>query len=304
MVVRVFRPPRRTGFLCDLRVCDFSLLHKSKYCYSKATASLLRRLLRLEPTYLVSLVVTVLLGLYWGQTYSAGQLLSHIAYVVPFTRYEWVNGVYWTLAYEFLFYLFCAFAFPFLWGRAGLVLIMAAVFTLLVPRDHEFGGLIACFGIGAIGAMQYARAVKAAVFLFTISCLLSIILMCNDKSSAIAALFAILVIMLVRVPNSELILKLGSISYPLYVTHIPVMGLCFSAPLALGAGGMLTEHTLAVEFMQRIGVLVACLGVAFTLYLFVDKPARGVCSESPPWLSRRLRSEIGARCQLALKQKT
>src|SRR6185369_10561381 len=75
---------------------------------------LLRRMVRLEPPYLASIVLVlavwslaaVALGLGADRPdYSWAQLASHLFYAVPLTHYTWISEAYWSLAYEFVFYI-------------------------------------------------------------------------------------------------------------------------------------------------------------------------------------------------------
>jgi peptidoglycan/LPS O-acetylase OafA/YrhL len=84
---------------------------------------LLRRLTRLEPPYLASIALVLVLGTvaaatpgFRGQPYewSAPQIFSHVGYLTGFLGYRWLNIVYWTLAIEFQFYILMAVVFPLL----------------------------------------------------------------------------------------------------------------------------------------------------------------------------------------------
>ncbi len=86
-----------------------------------------RRLLRLEPPYLASIALGLVLwhlstlapGFYGEQPhYEWAQVASHVLYLVPLTTYGWLQPVYWSLAYEFAFYLAIGALFPWI-GRAG-----------------------------------------------------------------------------------------------------------------------------------------------------------------------------------------
>jgi peptidoglycan/LPS O-acetylase OafA/YrhL len=96
---------------------------------------LLRRLVRLEPAYLVSIAAVVIL---WhasnaapgfrgpAPNYSFPQLASHLFYIVPLTSYEWLQPVYWSLAYEFVFYITVGLTFSYLIKRSVAVTVVIA----------------------------------------------------------------------------------------------------------------------------------------------------------------------------------
>src|SRR5262249_42332379 len=80
-----------------------------------------RRALRLEPPYITSILLVIALWhasaavpIFSGATpnYSFPQVAAHLLYAVPLTEYSWLQPVYWTLAYEFVFYLLIGVSFP------------------------------------------------------------------------------------------------------------------------------------------------------------------------------------------------
>src|SRR5260370_32716067 len=101
-------------------------LHRSQYKVAHFPRFLLRRLVRLEPPYLTSIVLILFIWELAARapgfggappSYSLGQVFAHFLYVIPLTHYSWLNIVYWTLAYEFVFYILAAFLWPLLAGR-------------------------------------------------------------------------------------------------------------------------------------------------------------------------------------------
>jgi peptidoglycan/LPS O-acetylase OafA/YrhL len=80
-----------------------------------------RRIIRIEPPYLISVLLAVVLWQlsaitpgFHGQApnVTAGQVLSHVAYLPPIFGYAWLQPVYWTLAYEFCFYAVVGAGYP------------------------------------------------------------------------------------------------------------------------------------------------------------------------------------------------
>jgi len=122
----------------------------SRYDYkiSNYFKFLLKRFLRLEPPYLISIALVILFfflrKLYTdvpdGQVLTVNQLLLHLGYLIPFTDYTWINKVYWTLAIEFQFYLFM--------GLFYFVIVSKLIQVRLV-------GYIFLFAISFIGGERY-----------------------------------------------------------------------------------------------------------------------------------------------------
>jgi len=81
-----------------------------------------KKLLRIEPPYLIVLCFTILLGLIRNIFVDSSaetpmnlfQILYHIGYLIPFSEYPWLSIVFWTLAIEFQFYLIISLIFTFL----------------------------------------------------------------------------------------------------------------------------------------------------------------------------------------------
>jgi peptidoglycan/LPS O-acetylase OafA/YrhL len=97
---------------------------------------LAKRLLRLEPPYLASIVLVILLAYgaalipAFGRTtpeFSAPQLLLHLGYLNTFFAYEWLSPVYWTLGIEFQYYLFIAVIYPLLKARSAVLCTVVVV---------------------------------------------------------------------------------------------------------------------------------------------------------------------------------
>ena len=114
-------------------------LYGRRYGVRDFPSFLLRRLVRLEPAYLVSIAAVVVLQYassvapgFRGQMpdYSFPQLASHLLYLVPLTNYDWLLPVYWSLAYEFVFYVTVGLTFSYLIGRSVAVTVALALGAL------------------------------------------------------------------------------------------------------------------------------------------------------------------------------
>lgn len=80
-----------------------------------------KRLMRLEPPYIVSIIVAlILMSLrqhFYGDTgkgeITVMRVALHFGYLIPFfqDQFHWINQVYWTLAIEFQYYIFMGLLF-------------------------------------------------------------------------------------------------------------------------------------------------------------------------------------------------
>ena len=138
-------------------------LYGRDYGIAQFPAFLVRRLVRLEPPYLASIALVIVL---WNisalrpsfagmaPSYSLPQVGFHLFYLIPLTDYAWLSPVYWSLAYEFVFYIVVGLTFSTLIARRSEVtaafLFTVTLFfywlqyhlgldTYLVARVLEFG---------------------------------------------------------------------------------------------------------------------------------------------------------------------
>ncbi len=107
-------------------VITYSMLN-AHYKLKDFPRFLMKRIIRIEPPYLIVLALTVIFlwirvksGLGRGELYipSWDQVLLHLGYLIPFSNYTWLSIVFWTLAIEFQFYLLFSLLFtPFVSNR-------------------------------------------------------------------------------------------------------------------------------------------------------------------------------------------
>jgi peptidoglycan/LPS O-acetylase OafA/YrhL len=254
-----------------------------------------RRLIRLEPPYLISLAMVIVL---WEVSvrvpgfagsppdYSLPQVLAHVAYAIPLTPYDWLQVVYWTLAYEFVFFLFAGAFFwmlgypgPLRWpllvgvtislSLAGLLpamgllfLLGIAVFRRLFLRDRAWITL-AVLGLVTIALAHLEQPVHAAVGLGT-SLAIWVTARLHFRGPAWRPFFI-----------------LGALSYSLYLVHVPIGGRFINL-----FRRFMPDTTLA-DLILSLGGLVLSLGVAFLFWRLIEQPAIKLARRVGSWLEQR-----------------
>jgi len=238
---------------------------------------LTKRVVRIEPPYLVSIALVLLLN--WLSTLSpayrgAGFLINwpglalHLGYLNAFFNYPWVNDVYWTLAIEFQYYILIALLFPLLLHQVKHystgVLLIFAILGFIIP-DHAFifnysllfivGILLFQFHVGYISKKHFGSFLLIVLILIFIK---------FDKRYLVAALLPYFFITYFEF-HDRISKFLGNISYSLYLVHIPVGGRIIN----------LTETFVSNELVRSIFVFVALAVSIFAAWIFfrlIEKP--------------------------------
>lgn len=130
-----------TGFFVITGIVIPIALINGKYHYGKF---ILKRIIRIEPPYLFSILTGILFILFKSHFLSKSlnnipsteNLLLHIGYLVPFVKGQtWFLGVYWTLAIEFQFYILISLLFPLLVNNKFSVRLSCYVLVLGVSYN-------------------------------------------------------------------------------------------------------------------------------------------------------------------------
>jgi peptidoglycan/LPS O-acetylase OafA/YrhL len=241
----------------------------------------LRRALRLDPPYWLSIAATIVIGLIAAALFgietkpaTAIQVLTHLFYLQGFAGHEQILVIYWTLCYEIQFYLTLI---PLLWigNRFGLAmpLIFATMLLSLFDRHFEItdsafmGRFWFCFAAGAFVYWATCGRLKARYVLMALAVIGAFGAITFDPYAVTttltaAALLAVIAFGRVEWGSNRVLQFLGRISYSLYLTHL------------IGGWFVLT---VALEFLlpwvaMAVGVIASILS-AWIFYLIVELPA-------------------------------
>ncbi len=270
-------------------------LHRGGYRLVSYARFLLKRIVRLDPPYLVSIAVILVLAAAhaWrsggaveveGAEVSTMQVLLHLGYLNAFFGYVGLNPGFWTLAIELQYYLALGLLFPLVVSRRRVARLtcFAAISGVALLADHgvpiggqaPYGNFVARFvflfllgiltcqrRLGLIGWMEH-RALFAAALL---GCLATV-----GGPATLAGALAALVIPRFAAGESLLGGFFGRISYSLYLLHWPLGHWTLSV---LGLKLLRAESDLARMFVLLVALAV-CLVCAQLLYVWIERPSQ------------------------------
>jgi len=254
-------------------------LWQSGYQLSHYFRFLYKRIVRLDPPYIVSLAVVISLAYlsyispgFRGEKpdYSYMQILLHLGYLNMFFDYPWINIIYWTLAIEFQYYLLIGLIFPLLiarktWVRWG-TYILLGMLSLLIPKGTFVFNWIFLF-LAGVNVFQYKCGfINRPTFLVSL-CLLSCGLWYTHGVLILfVGVFTALAVAFIAVRNSFMSF-LGKISYSLYLIHAPIGGRVVNLSMRYIDSYVGKLFTLAIALSMSIMS-------AYLLYRIIEKPAQ------------------------------
>lgn len=260
-----------------------------------------RRFLRLSPPYYVAIVSTLLFALLstvvkkqpfllMNEPVTIERLLAHLGYLQGVLGFANIDDVYWTLCIEVQFYLvFCVLVGFVQWLSRRhnaplareLVFVPLAVLALAFPagiipdtgRSVLFGTFWYSFSIGVFAFWCWRQQFSVVLFYGYAIALIAIAIVNQSPYVFVVAITAILLLEAGRAARMEHWLKarpfqfLGKISYSLYLTHTPVIGIPFFI------GQKLLPASALTDFICLSAALVAAIAYATGIWYLVERPA-------------------------------
>lgn len=250
---------------------------QSRYRLRNFPRFILKRWLRIDPPFWASVALVIglnALAALWQSpafTLDWSRLLLHFGYLIPFfPPHDWLNGVYWSLAVEFQYYLLVAFLYPMLVHHCRLYFWLPSAallgISILTSRPDLMFDYAMFFVLGFALFRRIAGRMCDLEFWIFSSC---VFLAINYKFSlqfVLAGFFPWALIAFWPGLRVRGISWLGMISYSLYLVHLPVAKILIplAAPHVDGDGPRL----FFLFFLFCFTVLLA-----YGFYRLIEQPA-------------------------------
>lgn len=264
-------------------IIPWSMFH-GRYKINNFFTFTAKRLIRLEPPYLISLIFAIahtyirtLSPHYNGVdiTPTVKQVALHFGYLIPFFEGQhWIRPVYWTLAIEFQYYLAIGLLFSLIssnriWIRLSIYLLFLSGPILIKANFLPFH--LPVFLLGIL-LYLYKTQTISLIELYLVAVLSLICIgVYNDLPTMFFAGFTFLIIMYFGEIKSKVGDFLGNISYSIYLFH-SLTGMIILNYFAHSATSPLIKFILIV-----VSVIVSILA-AYVVYRLVEKPSKELSS--------------------------
>lgn len=240
-------------------------------------AFIIKRVLRIYPPYIISIIVVMLLNIlshHITELPNKIEWLNVLGNVLFLSSFgiggEYLNVVYWTLGIEFQFYFIIGLVYPIIKNRKALILFFSILVTLsCIPLPKTMILIFPFLGIFGLGILIFYYQVKRIIGL-TLFLSFSIILLIQIYFFlGLPVLFATILCILLLLfwnYNNRVINFFSAISFSLYLTHVTVGGKVVNL-------GLRFVDTLYERYLLFIFALVISIGFSYIFYLLIEKPA-------------------------------
>ena len=239
------------------------------YDYKNTGKFLLKRIIRIEPPYIISISLVLLISYLNNQLdlIDWKNVLMHLGYLNPFFDKPFLSPVYWTLGIEFQFYILIAISFPLIIRGYGNWLILGlAALSFFCKFDGKT--IISYFPLFAIGIFSYKlkeKLIQKSNFYISIFILSALSIFTVGLLPTITALITSF-LLFADLPKNKVIDELAKISFSLYLTH-DIIGATFIHNFKL-----LIPNTILFKGLTFIIALLLAILFSYLFFNFVEKP--------------------------------
>ena len=256
-------------------------MHRGGYDLRRNWATFLcKRILRIDPPYLIAALVALVLGYasaaapgFQGQApnYSPAQVFLHLGYLNEIAGYPWLNPVFWTLAIEFQYYLLISLVFGLLssnrWQLRWPVVVAFIAAPFLFEGNVYVFQFLSMFMFGIV-LFQYRTDVIGRLEAGIVLALVSVSVYFNMGWAYMTVGLATTAVILANwdFGRPRLLIFLGSISYSLYLLHVPIGG------RVVNLGLRYVESETGEWLVTGLALLVSLVS-ATLFWHWVERPA-------------------------------
>jgi len=238
-----------------------------------------KRIIRIEPPYLCVVALNVIFLFIRSRSAIAHgatelptwqQIMLHVGYLIPFSGYDWLSIVFWTLAIEFQFYLFFSLVYLFFvrdpWKR-WLISVLLIIVSYISHDESHFFYWSPVFLMGIYLALAKMQKCNKHEYWIVTGLLLGLVTYKMGWVIAAFALAATLAIYFNPPFRSRVLHFLGQISYSLYLCHTLVA-------FAIINTGIRMTHAPYQKALFVFLAIAATLLCSYLLYYFIERPAK------------------------------
>lgn len=255
-------------------------MYAGSYTLQKISTFMKKRLIRIEPPYLICVVLALFLNYLTtvSPTYSGkpfvfdwAQLIYHVGYLNMFTDKDWLNPVFWTLAIEFQYYILIALIFPLINSKNSFVWIFTLlIFNVLSFYSNRnfvfefsiyFSAGILLFRYITENLKNYEKILSAVLVLGFVG------FRYGYTELVVVILTSAAILIPVRVTSFGVFIS--NISFSLYLLHFPI-GL-----RVINLTQRFTSDELVRQLMILVALFVSVL-VSYYYFKFIENPFRRI----------------------------
>ncbi|MBO2007465.1 acyltransferase family protein [Hymenobacter negativus] len=255
-------------------------LARSNYSLKKFGQFMVRRFVRIGPPAYLTMVIFAgvcflvdyfhLTASPFSKPITVPMLVHNLLFTIPFTTYQWINGIFWTLSIEFEFYLVLGLLFPLLrkysWGIMALGLALSASYYIPGMPEQTLFHYNVLFTFGMATWLMFDKLISRNYF-FAVLALFSVIGVFQVTSAPVlAGVATALAIIYLRFSN-PVATFFGNISYSLYLLHIIV-----GATMELLLIRLIPVVNLATVVLALIVCIGTAVGISYLFYRYVETP--------------------------------
>lgn len=251
-------------------------LYTAQYKLKNFGKFLLKRITRIEPPYFLSIVIIIglnflsILSAYFnGEPFHVNylSLALHIGYLNDFFNQPWLNPVFWTLAIEFQFYLLIGLLFPLINHKKQWVFLITIILLFCCSNFAIYSTIFYHLPYFILGIFIFNRKINHLRYIWILEAIVLIAIYLQFSFVPfIAAFFAWAILSFVENWSNKWFLWLGTISYSLYLIHVPFGGRLIN----------LSANFLKTDLSRSFGVLFAIilsLIISYFFYKIIELPS-------------------------------